>query len=331
MRWSSVKSVLATPQAQDLRPALLHHLLRRRHVTERLRLLAALLVERKAVGEHPVVGRAPACAAGFEQRGLEPAAVLIGAFEVERRGPGELGPLAFEHEGMGGARVEPHVENVEHLSVVQRLVVVAQKADGLGGEPGVRAFFLHRIGDTRVHHFIAQNLARFLVHEQCERHAPGALARDHPVRARRHHRTDAVASLGRREFDARDLGQRHLAQGLAVKVRQRLVMAMNHCGVLRKMSGALERHECGYWWRSLPLASSAPASINSLMTAPLASPSLPSGVSTALAGEERHVRIVGAVFRDGERHLDLVLLTELVVVPGHGPARYARSPCRSRR
>ena len=38
-----------------------------------------------------------------------------------------------------------------------------------------------------------------------------------------------------------------------------LSMAMNHCGVLRKMTGFLERQECGYWCLRRPRAMSAPA------------------------------------------------------------------------
>ena len=52
-------------------------------------------------------------------------------------------------------------------------------------------------------------------------------------------------------------------------------MAMNHCGVLRNTSGARERQECGYSWRSVPLASSAPTSASALITATLASPGAP--------------------------------------------------------
>ena len=31
---------------------------------------------------------------------------------------------------------------------------------------------------------------------------------------------------------------------------------MNHCGVLRKMTGFFERQECGYWCLSFPRATS---------------------------------------------------------------------------
>ena len=59
-------------------------------------------------------------------------------------------------------------------------------------------------------------------------------------------------------------------------------MAMNHCGVLRKITGFLERHECGYWCLSRPRAISVPASISALMTASLASPLSPFSLMTRL-------------------------------------------------
>ena len=64
-------------------------------------------------------------------------------------------------------------------------------------------------------------------------------------------------------------------------------MAMNHCGVLRKITGFLERQECGYWWRSTPRATSAPASVSAAMTALLASPFSPLCGEHAGAGEAR--------------------------------------------
>jgi len=46
--------------------------------------------------------------------------MLVGAFEVEIGGPGQRGPaIAFEHEDMRAARIEPHVEDVvHHLEIV---------------------------------------------------------------------------------------------------------------------------------------------------------------------------------------------------------------------
>ena len=80
--------------------------------------------------------------------------------------------------------------------------------------------------------------------------------------------------------------QRSLAQGLVAALarlsQSGLSMAMNHCGVLRKMTGFLERQECGYWCLRRPRAMSALASMSALMTASLASPLLPLSSMTCL-------------------------------------------------
>ena len=80
-------------------------------VAERLRHLAALLVDDEAVREDAAVRRAVARADADEQRRLEPAAVLVGAFEVQVGRPGELRPCG-EHRLVARARVEPDVEDV---------------------------------------------------------------------------------------------------------------------------------------------------------------------------------------------------------------------------
>ena len=67
----------ADPQPQNIGAGILHHLLRLDGVAERLRHLAAVLVQREAVRQHHVVGRAAAGAAAFQQRGMEPAAMLV--------------------------------------------------------------------------------------------------------------------------------------------------------------------------------------------------------------------------------------------------------------
>src|SRR3546814_13803384 len=75
--------------------------------------------------EDGLIRRLTARAAAFEQRRLEPAAMLVAAFEIEvgavraavvadERGPAP----AFEHEGMGAARIEPDVENIDDALVI---------------------------------------------------------------------------------------------------------------------------------------------------------------------------------------------------------------------
>ena len=90
---------------------------------------------REAVGQHRVVGRAPARAAAFEQGRLEPAAMLVGAFEIEVGAAALLGPVAaFQREDVGAAAVEPDVEDVgDHLVIVG--VAVAEEVRGVRLRP----------------------------------------------------------------------------------------------------------------------------------------------------------------------------------------------------
>ena len=168
------------PQAQDVGAVLVAHRLRRGDVAQRLRHLAALLVEREAVRQHAVVGRAAARAAALEQRGMEPAAMLVRALEIEVGRPLQVG-IAFEREDVRAARVEPDIEDVAHLLEVFGLVRVAEEALGRALEPGVGALGPEGLDHARHHLGIAQRLAGLLVDEHRDRHAPGALARDAPV------------------------------------------------------------------------------------------------------------------------------------------------------
>ena len=59
-----------------------------------------------------------------------------------------------------------------------------------------------------------------------------------------------------------------------------LSMWMNHWGVLRKITGFFERHECGYWCFRRPRASRLPALTSASITARLASPFSPLSVMT---------------------------------------------------
>ena len=78
------------PQPDDLGAALFHHLLRRDDVAEGLGHLAPLLVDNEPVRQHGAVRRVLARADADEQRRLEPAAILVGAFQVQISRPREL-------------------------------------------------------------------------------------------------------------------------------------------------------------------------------------------------------------------------------------------------
>ena len=74
---------------------------------------------------------------------------------------------------------------------------------------------------------------------------------------------------------------------------------MNHCGVLRKMSGFFERQECGYWCFSRPRATRLPASIKRLDDGLVGIALIALVVDDALAGEARRFFGEEAVGIDG--------------------------------
>src|SRR5438874_2225085 len=82
---------------------------------------------------------AAAGGAALQQGGLEPAAVLVGAFQVGIGRPPAVGSV-LQGEGVGRPGIEPDVEDVLDLLVAGRIVVAEEVAVG-AGEPGVGAFF----------------------------------------------------------------------------------------------------------------------------------------------------------------------------------------------
>ena len=73
------------PQAQDVRAELVHHLLRRDDVALRLAHLVPGAIDKEAVGEQRAIRRNAVRHAGDEKRRVKPAAMLVGAFEIQIR------------------------------------------------------------------------------------------------------------------------------------------------------------------------------------------------------------------------------------------------------
>ncbi len=211
------------PQAEDVGAIVAHQVDRADRIAERLRHFEALGVHREAVREDGLIRRLPARAAAFEQRRLEPAAMLVAAFEIQvgavraavvadERGPA----AAFEDEGVGAARIEPDVENVGDALVIGGVVAIAEIFLRARVAPRVDAGFLHRRDDAVVDERVVEILPGLAVDEQRDRHAPCALAAEHPVGAPLDHRPDAVAALGGDEAGVVDRLHRRLPQGRGV-------------------------------------------------------------------------------------------------------------------
>ena len=167
-------------------------------VAERLRHLDAFEVDQEAVRQHLAERRAAARAEADEQRALEPAAVLIAAFEVDVSRPRQF-RTHRQHRLVTRAGVEPDIEDV-HLALERAVTAFragqARRHEFLGRPfvPGVRAVALEDRGgafdDLRTRHRFAAGGAV----ERRNRHSPRALARDAPVRPVDEHVVDAIVS-----------------------------------------------------------------------------------------------------------------------------------------
>ena len=163
----------------------------------------ALAVHGEAVGQHLLVrGHAIHGDGGFQGR-LEPATVLVRAFQVHVSG--ELAQLfAYPEDGVvGDAGIEPHIQGIQHFFVL--VGVCAQQFVLVQLVPGVDAAGLNRLGD-----FLEQFLGvgvqflGFLVDKQGNRYTPGTLTGDTPVRALLEHGFNTVLPPAGHPADAFD-------------------------------------------------------------------------------------------------------------------------------
>src|SRR5881409_3909604 len=193
------------PEAQDLRAVLLDDFLWRHDVAGRLRHLIAFAIEHEAVREHGLVRRAPVSGDAGQQRAVEPAAVLVGAFQVEIGRPpvlpGRLAPR-LEDRRVAHPGLEPHVQDVALFVEVPAAALRAgsasrQEISSLPFEPDVRAVLLDQLGDMLDDRRRDQDLAASLARKPRNRHAPHTLAGEAPVRAVEDHAEDAVAASRR--------------------------------------------------------------------------------------------------------------------------------------
>ena len=94
----------------------------------------------------------------LQQRGLEPAAMLVRSFEVEI-GADARAVARLDHEGVRGAAVEPDVEDVVHGLVARRVMLVPEQVRVIGGEPRIRAARAKGFDDALVDGGIVEILA----------------------------------------------------------------------------------------------------------------------------------------------------------------------------
>ena len=186
------------PQAQDIRAILFHYFLREDAVAQGFGHLASLAVHYPAMGNNRPVRRAPSPGDGGQQGGLEPATVLIRAFQIQIGRPVQFFAL-IAHRRMAHARIKPYVHNVFFL--------VKAAAAALGAHRALRQDFLRLLNIPLVGSLLAEQfrncqhclfgdqwLAAVPAIEDRDGHAPPALPGNTPVLAVENHRSDAVLS-----------------------------------------------------------------------------------------------------------------------------------------
>src|SRR5262252_4179742 len=132
--------------------------------------------------------------------------MLIRALEVELHGCRHLRALgadAFERQ----SRVRPHVHDIGDLTVI--LGLHAEQLARLEREPGVDTALLDALGRRRDQlERTRVQLGSLPVHEQRDRHAPGALTRDAPVGPVFDHAGDSLLAPAWRPAHSRNVAQR---------------------------------------------------------------------------------------------------------------------------
>ena len=195
------------PQPQNIRAAVAHQVERVDRIAQRLGHFHALLIHRKAVGQHRVIGRTAPRAAALQQARLEPATMLVTAFEIKVRWPLQVRPTsAFKDERMRAAGIEPDVQNVGDAFIIGERIVAAQIFLCAFVAPAIDATFANARDDTCVHARVAEILARLAIHKKRDRHAPCALAGQHPIGAAFDHRGDTILALFRNPAGVRNRG-----------------------------------------------------------------------------------------------------------------------------
>ena len=230
-------------------------------VAEGLAECAALLVERPAVSDYARVRRVAAQGHRGEQRGVEPAAILVGALQVQnwnvfavlKSGVGSLQlGIGLADGKPTDAGVDPNVEDVGLFAERRAAAVGADRARRKqrvrrGRAPGLDALALDEGDHGAVELRGDDRPVALLAQEDGDGHVPDLLPADAPVGAGGDHVGDAHLAPGRVPDHLIDLLDGQLAEGGSVPSARftGVSMPMNHCSVARVMTGLWQRQQCG--------------------------------------------------------------------------------------
>ena len=173
--------------------------------------LLLVLIDDETVRHHRFVRSRAAVSGAEHERALEPAAVLVGGFEIEIGRDVELW-VRFKHRDMRAAGIDPHIKRVAAL-LHARGQAKKRREFRIGFlEPDVGAFAVEEIRHL-VGEFGGEDGLVVLIEENRQWHTPGALTRDAPIRPRLDSAVDAVAAPRGQPFDLVDFPQRFATQG----------------------------------------------------------------------------------------------------------------------
>ena len=208
----------ACPEADHIRAELLDDIGGIDAVAEGLVHRLALAVNSPAVGQALFVRGALAQRADRdEQRGLEPAAILVAALHIHICRPEAL--VALHGGVMGGAGVKPAVQSVGLFGEVLAAAVRAgkafgQKLCGVHLEPRVAALLFKYICDRLNALVGADGLMAVLAVEHGDRKTPAALTGDAPVGALADHCTHPILAPRGQPADVLAGGDSFILEGI---------------------------------------------------------------------------------------------------------------------
>ena len=156
--------------------------------------LFAAGIDDEAIGDDILIRRGAAHGDADHEAALEPAAMLVGALDIDIGGAGQLGMTVQNGDG-GAAGVDPHIERVFAALAAFREADEVAPEGVVFFKPEVRAVLLDGIGDLVRDGGVHDGVA-FGIVENGKRHAPGALAADAPVGTALDGAVDAIPAPG---------------------------------------------------------------------------------------------------------------------------------------
>ena len=173
--------------------------------------LFAAGINDETIGDDGLVRSDAADGDADHEAALEPAAMLVGALDIDIGRAIELG-VAIQNGDGGGTGVDPDVEGVFAALAALRQADEVAPEGVVFFKPEVGAVLLDGVGDLQGDGVIHDGLA-FGIVENRQRDAPSALAGDAPIRTAFDGAVDAVATPSREPVHGVDSLQGFVAEG----------------------------------------------------------------------------------------------------------------------